>query len=102
MLKLFEGESIHYYVTDMKNSLAKVAIAGGGDSAIDWALMLENVAEEVSIIHRRPQFRGHEHSVEQLEKSSVSIRTPYIISDILKENETFTGIQLTETKVTKH
>ena len=48
--------------------------------------MLENVAEEVSIIHRRPQFRGHEHSVEQLEKSSVSIRTPYIISDILKEN----------------
>ena len=46
--------------------------------------MLENVAEEVSIIHRRPQFRGHEHSVEQLEKSSVSIRTPYIISDIFK------------------
>ena len=36
--------------------------------------------------------------MEQLEKSSVSIRTPYIISDILKENETFTGIQLTETK----
>ena len=75
-VEAFEGESIHYYVTDMKNSLAKVAIAGGGDSAIDWALMLENVAEEVSIIHRRPQFRGHEHSVEQLEKSSVSIRTP--------------------------
>ena len=94
-----EGESIHYYVTDMKKFAGKkVAIAGGGDSAIDWALMLENVAEEVSIIHRRPQFRGHEHSVEQLEKSSVSIRTPYIISDILKENETFTGIQLTETK----
>ena len=98
-VEAFEGESIHYYVTDMKKFAGKkVAIAGGGDSAIDWALMLENVAEEVSIIHRRPQFRGHEHSVEQLEKSSVSIRTPYIISDILKENETFTGIQLTETK----
>ena len=46
-VEAFEGESIHYYVTDMKKFAGKkVAIAGGGDSAIDWALMLENVAEE--------------------------------------------------------
>ena len=71
---------------------------GGGDSAIDWALMLENVAEEVSIIHRRPQFRGHEHSVEQLENLAFLSELLISLVIFLKENETFTGIQLTETK----
>ena len=44
----------------------KWSIFGGGDSAVDWALMLEPIAEKVSIIHRRDKFRAHEHSVENL------------------------------------
>lgn len=94
-----EGKSIHYYVTDMEVfSGKKVAIAGGGDSAIDWALMLENVAEEVSIIHRRPEFRGHEHSVEQLKNSEIAIYTPYVIDQLLMDGTDFKGIQLKEAK----
>lgn len=94
-----EGEAIHYYVTDMTNfSGKKVAIAGGGDSAIDWALMLENIAEEISIIHRRPEFRGHEHSVEQLKNSEVAIYTPYVIDQLIMEKASFKGIQLKEAK----
>ena len=79
----FEGYGIDYYVPDlMKYAGKKVAIAGGGDSAIDWALMLEPIAAEVSLIHRRPEFRAHEHSVKQLQESSVNIMTPYIIKDV--------------------
>ena len=94
-----EGKAIHYYVTDMNIFTGKkIAIAGGGDSAIDWALMLENVAKEVSIIHRRPEFRGHEHSVEQLKNSEIAIYTPYVIDELLLDGTNFKGIQLKETK----
>ena len=41
----------------------KVVIAGGGDSAVDWANHLDGVAESVTLIHRRDAFRAHEHSV---------------------------------------
>lgn len=79
----FENHGIDYYITDlMKYAGKKVAIAGGGDSAIDWALMLEPIAAEVSLIHRRDQFRGHEHSVKQLKESSVNIYTPYILTEL--------------------
>ncbi|MFD1066475.1 NAD(P)/FAD-dependent oxidoreductase [Oceanobacillus locisalsi] len=74
----FEGTNLHYYVTDMSKYKNKhVAILGGGDSAVDWALMLEQVASKVTLIHRRDQFRAHEHSVEQLEASTVERLTPY-------------------------
>ena len=56
----------------------KVALFGGGDSAVDWALMLEPIAEKVTLIHRRDKFRAHEHSVELLKKSKVEVLTPYI------------------------
>ena len=51
---------------------------GGGDSAVDWALMLEPIAEKVTLIHRRDKFRAHEHSVELLKQSKVEVLTPYI------------------------
>lgn len=80
---IFENRGIDYYISDlMKYAGKKVAIAGGGDSAIDWALMLEPIAEKVSIIHRRSQFRGHEHSVEKLKASTIDILTPYILSGV--------------------
>jgi thioredoxin reductase (NADPH) len=53
-------------------------ICGGGDSAVDWALMLEPIAERVILVHRRGKFRAHEHSVEQLNSSNVTIKTPYM------------------------
>ncbi|MFC4709950.1 NAD(P)/FAD-dependent oxidoreductase [Enterococcus eurekensis] len=84
----YEGLGIDYYVTDlMKYAGKKVAIAGGGDSAIDWALMLEPIAKEVSLIHRRPEFRAHEHSVELLKKSSVNVLTPYLLKEISGETK---------------
>lgn len=75
----FEDINLHYHVKDMnKYKDQKVLLLGGGDSAVDWALMLEPIAEKVILTHRRDSFRAHEHSVEKLLASSVDVLTPYI------------------------
>jgi len=76
----YEKSNLHYFVTDLQSFAGKrVLVCGGGDSAVDWALMLEPIAEQVTLIHRRDKFRAHEHSVEQLMASRVTVKTPYEI-----------------------
>lgn len=71
--------NVHYFVNDLSSfSGRRVAVLGGGDSAVDWAMMLEKTAKEVTIIHRRDKFRAHEHSVDLLHKSDVQIMTPFV------------------------
>ncbi|MDI7741096.1 NAD(P)/FAD-dependent oxidoreductase [Lysinibacillus fusiformis] len=83
----FEGKTLHYFIDDMNLFKGKrVIVLGGGDSAVDWALMLEPIAENVTIIHRRDKFTAHEHSVEQLKKSSVQIKTPLVPTEFEGEN----------------
>nr|WP_273545595.1 NAD(P)/FAD-dependent oxidoreductase [Paenibacillus caui] len=73
----FEKSNLHYFVSDLNQFRGrKVLISGGGDSAVDWALMLEPIAEQVTLIHRRDKFRAHEHSVENLHSSRVNVITP--------------------------
>jgi thioredoxin reductase (NADPH) len=80
----YEGKNLFYFIDDLnKFAGQKVVVFGGGDSAVDWALMLEPIAEQVTIIHRRDKFRAHEHSVENLEKSKVQIKTPFVPADII-------------------
>jgi thioredoxin reductase (NADPH) len=77
----YEKSNLHYFVTDLNSFKGqKVLIMGGGDSAVDWALMLEPIAAEVTLIHRREKFRAHEHSVETLMASRVNVLTPYEIT----------------------
>jgi ferredoxin/flavodoxin---NADP+ reductase len=84
----FESANIHYFVQDLSRFAGrKVAVFGGGDSAVDWALMLEPLAEKVSLIHRRDTFRAHEHSVELLKKSKVEVLTPYVPVELLGEDK---------------
>lgn len=65
----FEDHGIEYIIRDPELYRdKKVAIAGGGDSALDWAIYLTDVAEEVSLIHRRNEFRGALDSVEKVEE----------------------------------
>lgn len=62
----FEDKGVAYIIKDpevFRNK--KVVIAGGGDSALDWAIFLTDVASEVSLVHRRNEFRGALDSVEK-------------------------------------
>lgn len=97
-----EGGSVHYFINDLSRfSNRKVAVFGGGDSAVDWALMLEPVAEKVSLIHRRDTFRAHEHSVALLEKSKVKVFTPYVPVSLVGQS-TLEKVILEEAKKSGH
>lgn len=75
----YEGKNLHYFINDLEQFSGKrVLVCGGGDSAVDWSLMLEPIAQSVTIVHRRDKFRAHEHSVEQLMKSHVHVKTPFV------------------------
>lgn len=94
-----ERKQLHYYIKDMSMfSNKNVVISGGGDSAVDWALMLENVASSVTIIHRRPQFRAHEHSVKKLEASTVKIKTPFVIDSLNQVDNHLSSITIRNPK----
>lgn len=79
------GEGINYLVKRRSDFKGKaVVIAGGGDSAVDWALSLEAVAKRVSIVHRRPKFRAAPESAARLaglaDDGKIDIVTPYQLS----------------------
>lgn len=60
----YEGKSVFYAVRKMEQFRGKkVLIVGGGDSALDWTLNLQPVAERVTLMHRRDDFRAAPHSV---------------------------------------
>ncbi|MCF4101992.1 NAD(P)/FAD-dependent oxidoreductase [Gillisia sp. M10.2A] len=63
----YEDKGINYFIKDPEIYRdKKVIIAGGGDSALDWAIFLADVASEVSLVHRRNEFRGALDSVEKV------------------------------------
>jgi len=73
-----EGRGIYYFVKEKEVFTGKtVLIVGGGDSAVDWSLMLQDIAKGVRLIHRRDQFRAHEQSVQELLASPVEVKYFY-------------------------
>jgi thioredoxin reductase (NADPH) len=72
-----------FYMVRQVQDLAdkRVVIAGGGDSAVDWALSLADVAERVTMIHRRAKFRAAPESERQLNElgknGAIDLVTPY-------------------------
>jgi thioredoxin reductase len=83
-IERWEGRGVHYFVKESEQFRGrKVLIVGGGDSARDWALHLEPLARNVTLIHRRDRFRGHEESVQQVLRSSVEVNTFWELEEIL-------------------
>ena len=78
----YEGKSVFYHVQQPQQfSGATIAIAGGGDSALDWTINLSPIAKKIYLIHRRSKFRAAPASLEQLDdlvrKGKVELVVPY-------------------------
>lgn len=98
-LAAFEGHSVFYAVTNRAAFQGKrVVIAGGGDSAIDWALALVESAERVTVVHRRARFRAAPANEARLkalaEQGALDLAIPYQLDAIEGANGQCTRIIL--------
>jgi len=87
-LSFYENKGVEYIIKDpeiYRNK--KIVIAGGGDSALDWTIFLENINANVTLVHRRNEFRGALDSVEKVralkENNKIKLITP---AEIVKLN----------------
>ena len=66
-IEAYEGTSVHYAVRRMEAFRDHdVLVVGGGDSALDWTLNLQPIARSITLVHRRPEFRGAPDSVRKV------------------------------------
>ncbi len=87
----YEGTSVFYMVGRKDDFKGKnVVIAGGGDSAVDWALSLADIAKSVSVVHRRPKFRCAPDSQDKLndlvKAGKVNMVVPYQLDSLKGHN----------------
>jgi thioredoxin reductase (NADPH) len=86
-LEQYEGKSVFYYVTRRDDFRDKrVVIAGGGDSAVDWAISLAEIAKRVMVVHRRAKFRAAPESEARLKSladaGTIDLVVPYQLSEL--------------------
>lgn len=96
----YEDKGVEYIIRDpemYRNK--KVVIAGGGDSALDWSIFLTDVASEVTLVHRRNEFRGALDSVEKVQElknlGKINLITPAEITGIQGEGHV-TAVEVTK------
>jgi thioredoxin reductase len=80
----FEERGVHYFVSNKSQFADKrILVVGGGDSALDWAMNLEPIAEKITLIHRRAEFRAHEESIDWLlNRSTVDVRLWHELKEV--------------------
>jgi thioredoxin reductase (NADPH) len=89
----FEDKSLFYTVTSQKELSGKhIIIAGGGDSAVDWAIELADKAASITLVHRRATFRAAPESLERLQRcvktKNVSLATPFSLHKLEGHKDT--------------
>lgn len=86
-LDFYENKGLNYFIKDPEVYRDKrVVISGGGDSALDWSIFLTDVAKEVTLIHRRNEFRGALDSLEKVQdltaSGKINLITPAVVTKI--------------------
>ncbi|WP_161879701.1 NAD(P)/FAD-dependent oxidoreductase [Alkalibacterium sp. MB6] len=97
----YETANLHYTIYRMKDFENKrVAIVGGGNSAIDWANELKDRVKELHVIHRRDEFTAHESQIRQLSGEHIHIHTYSAIEELLPDDsqDKIRSIRLHNTK----
>ncbi|MBV9789041.1 MAG: NAD(P)/FAD-dependent oxidoreductase [Chloroflexi bacterium] len=83
-----EGNGIYYFVRSKEEFADKrLLIVGGGDSAVDWALNLQDTCREITLIHRRDQFRAHEGSIKDMYASRTNVMTFWELKEVHGEDK---------------
>lgn len=87
-LEAYEGKSVFYLVKSREDFRGKkIVIAGGGDSAVDWAISLSELTEKLYVVHRRDKFRSSPESASKLkalaDSGKIEMVTPYQLSGLV-------------------
>lgn len=87
-IEAFEGKSIFYYVKNREDLRGKhLVIAGGGDSAVDWAISLSEIAKKITVVHRRSKFRAAPENEVQLKKLAtegiIDLAIPFQLEELI-------------------
>ena len=96
-IEKYEGNGIQYMVRRKEDFRGKrVVIAGGGDSAVDWALSLAPIAASVQVVHRRDKFRASPESVRQMDilvaEGKLELIVPFQLHDLQGHDEKLTAV----------
>ncbi|GIL39943.1 NAD(P)/FAD-dependent oxidoreductase [Roseiterribacter gracilis] len=96
-LEAYEGKSVFYLVKKRQDFAGKrVVIAGGGDSAVDWAVSLAEVAASVAVVHRRDKFRAAPDMVARMQELSksgkIELVTPYQLAGLEGADGMLSGV----------
>ena len=91
-IAFYEDKGVAYIIKDPEVYRdKKVVISGGGDSALDWSIFLSEVASEVTLIHRRNEFRGALDSVDKVQQlkdnGKINIITPAEVTALIGKNQ---------------
>ena len=100
-LEEYEGKSVFYRVRRRSDFTGKtLVIAGGGDSAVDWAISLAPLAKKIYFVHRRDKFRAAPQSIEQLQKiaagGKIEMVIPYQLHGISGGDGVLTSVALAD------
>lgn len=98
-IETFEGKSVFYSVKTREDFFGKtIVIAGGGDSAIDWAISLSEIAQKIYLVHRRDKFRAALDNVRKVyelsEKGKIELMIGYQLSNLTGQNGHLESIAL--------
>ncbi len=104
-IEKYEDKGVAYFIKDPEVYRdKKVVIAGGGDSALDWSIFLADVASEVTLVHRRNEFRGALDSVEKVQElkllNKINLITPAEITG-LHGDKHLEGVSVTKDGITE-
>ncbi|BBK29427.1 thioredoxin reductase (NADPH) [Stella humosa] len=98
-IEAYEGRSVFYMVKRREDMRGKrVVIAGGGDSAVDWALALAGIAASIMVVHRRPKFRAAPEMAARLDQlardGAIELVVPYQLHALAGAGGMLTGVDV--------
>ncbi len=101
-LQAYEDTGAVQYLVKRRHDFAgrRIVIAGGGDSAVDWALALKDIAAKTYVVHRRPKFRAAPGTCDQLEAAAaageIELVIPYQLHALHGRNGTLEAVEVAD------